>query len=457
SIVGFALTEQSEDEFRKVMHDGVAEFSRRQPIDETVWSDFASRLHYVSGKFEDPGNFDKLRQKVEELDAKNGTRGNRIYYLAVPPSVFRVVNDNLAKAGLVHDPSDASKYSRIVIEKPFGRDLASADALNADLHRVFHERQIFRIDHYLGKETVQNLVAMRFGNAIFEPLWNRNHIDHVQITVAEDIGVEGRGKFYEEAGTTRDIVQNHLLQLLMVMAMEPPVAFSADEVRDEKVKVLRALKPIRGDDVAKLTVRGQYGPGNFAGKPVPGYRQEPNVSPTSVVETFVAMRIEIDNWRFAGVPIYVRAGKRLTKRITEISVHFKQVPHALLAQQSPVDPDVLAIRIQPDEGIGLRFVAKVPGPTMSLRPVTMEFRYGSTFGGSGPEAYERLILEAMVGDPTLFARADEVTAAWRFITPILEAWSKSPPTALPGYAAGTWGPTAATELIERDGRSWRRL
>ena len=457
SIVGFALTELSEDEFRKNMHDAVAEFSRRKPIDETVWNDFASRLHYVSGKFEDQGNFGKLREKLEELDRTNGTRGNRIYYLAVPPSAFRMVNDNLSKAGLVHDPDDANKYSRIIIEKPFGRDLASGDALNADLHRVFHERQIFRIDHYLGKETVQNLVAMRFGNAIFEPIWNRNHIDHVQITVAEDIGVEGRGKFYEEAGTTRDIVQNHLLQLLMVMAMEPPVAFNADEVRDEKVKVLRSLKPIRGEDVAKLTVRGQYGPGNFAGKPVPGYRQEPNVSATSIIETFVAMRIEIDNWRFAGVPIYIRTGKRLTKRVTEISVHFKEVPHALLAQQGPVDPDVLAIRIQPDEGIGLRFVAKVPGPTMTLRPVTMDFRYGSTFGGSGPEAYERLILDAMLGDPTLFARADEVNAAWRFITPILDAWSKAPPSELPGYPSGTWGPAAATELIERDGRSWRRL
>ena len=279
----------------------------------------------------------------------------------------------------------------------------------------------------------------------------------IQITVAEDIGVEGRGKFYEEAGVTRDIVQNHLLQLLMVTAMEPPVAFTADEVRDEKVKVLRALKPIRGEDVARLTVRGQYGPGNFAGKPVPGYREEPNVSPTSNVETYVAMRIEIDNWRFAGVPIYIRAGKRLTKRITEISVHFKNVPHALLSQQGPVEPDVLAIRIQPDEGIGLRFVAKVPGPTMTLRPVTMDFRYGSTFGGSGPEAYERLILDAMLGDPTLFARADEVTAAWRFVTPILEGWAKQPPPAFPNYAAGTWGPQSADELVERDGRAWRRL
>jgi glucose-6-phosphate 1-dehydrogenase len=458
SIVGFATTERTDEQFRQMMREAAGQFSRRKPIDDTVWDDFASRMHYVAGKFEEPENFTRLREKLEELDATNGTRGNRLYYLAIPPSSFPVVNDNLAKAGLVTEPHDPSKYTRIIVEKPFGTDLASSDRLNADLHRVFDESQIFRIDHYLGKETVQNLVALRFGNAIFEPIWNRNHVDHVQITVAEDIGVEGRGKFYEEAGTTRDIVQNHLLQLLMVTLMEPPVAFTADEVRDEKVKVLRALKPIRGEDIGRLTVRGQYAAGNFAGKPVVGYRQEPNVSPTSTVETFVAMRLEVDNWRFAGVPIYVRAGKRLTKRVTEISVHFKQVPHALLAQEGPVEPDVLGIRIQPDEGIALRFVAKVPGPTMTLRPVTMDFRYGSTFGGSGPEAYERLILDAMLGDPTLFARSDEVSAAWHFVTPILEAWHGDQGVKdLPPYAAGTWGPQEAADLIERDGRTWRRL
>jgi glucose-6-phosphate 1-dehydrogenase len=470
SIVGFALTDVSEEQFRANMREAVAQFSRRKPIDDAVWTDFASRLHYVSGRFEDPGSFARLKEKLEELDRTNGTRGNRIYYLAIPPSTFRIVNDNLASNGMVAEEGD--KYARLIIEKPFGHDLASADALNRDLHRAFGEKQIFRIDHYLGKETVQNLVALRFGNTIFEPLWNRNHIDHVQITVAEDIGVEGRGKFYEEAGASRDIVQNHLLQLLMVTAMEPPVAFTADEVRDEKVKVLRALKPMRGDDFQKLTVRGQYGPGNAVGRPVAGYREEPNVSPTSNVETFVAMRLEIDNWRFAGVPIYIRAGKRLAKRITEISVHFKRVPHALLARDrltgldpggdssreiEQVEPDVLAIRIQPDEGIGLRFVAKVPGPSMTLRPVTMDFRYGSTFGGSGPEAYERLILDAMLGDPTLFARADEVSAAWRFMTPILERWAQSPAADFPNYRAGTWGPPAAFELIEREGRAWRRL
>jgi glucose-6-phosphate 1-dehydrogenase len=314
---------------------------------------------------------------------------------------------------------------------------------------------------------VQNLMAFRFGNAIFEPLWNEKFVDHVQITVAEDIGVEGRGKFYEEAGAMRDIVQNHLLQLLMVTAMEPPVAFDADAVRDEKVKVLRGLRRISGAEALDLTVRGQYGPGNFCGQPVPGYREEPNVSPTSTVETFVAMKVEVDNWRWAGVPFYVRAGKRLTKRVTEISIHFKRVPHALLmsrANSGPladaatrIDTDVLALRIQPDDGISLRFVAKVPGPAMTLRPVNMDFRYGTTFGKASPEAYERLLLDAMIGDPTLFARADEVHGAWQFITPILEAWAAAPPPALPNYAAGTWGPDAANVLIERDGRQWRRL
>jgi glucose-6-phosphate 1-dehydrogenase len=475
SILGIALPEMSDDAFRASMKDAVATFSRRKPIDEAVWGDFASRLYYQSGRFEDPANFERLRVRLEELDRSNGTSGNRIYYLAIPPSTFPVVNENLAKAGLIADATNRAVYTRIVVEKPFGRDLASGQALNAELHRVFDEEQIFRIDHYLGKETVQNLAALRFGNTIFEPLWNRNHVDHIQITVAEDIGVEQRGKFYEEAGAIRDIVQNHVMQLLTVTAMEPPVSFTADEVRDEKVKVLRALKPLAGAEVARSVVRGQYGPGNFAGHAVPGYRQEPNVSAESNIETFVAMRLEVDNWRFAGVPFFVRAGKRLTKRVTEISVHFKNVPHAVLGQArmsadpagAPsraavadpvhVDPDVLAIRIQPDEGIGLRFAAKVPGPSMMLRPVTMDFRYGTVFGGSGPEAYERLILDAMLGDPTLFARADEVDAAWRFITPILHAWANSPPSGFPNYAAGTWGPAEANELVEREGRVWRRL
>jgi glucose-6-phosphate 1-dehydrogenase len=469
-IVGFAAREQSDAHFRAEMHDAVAAFSRRKPIDEVVWADFASRLHYVPGRFEDEARYATLRETLEALDRTNGSGGNRLYYLATRPSSFGTINDNLSKAGLVASADDPSRYTRIIVEKPFGRDLASGDALNADLHRVFAERQVFRIDHYLGKETVQNLIALRFGNAIFEPIWNRNHIDHVQVTVAEDIGVEGRGKFYEEAGAMRDIVQNHLLQLLMVAAMEPPVTFTADAVRDEKVKVLHALKPIVGADVDRLTVRGQYGSGELGGKPVAGYHEEPDVSATSTIETFVAMRLELNNWRFAGVPIYIRAGKRLTRRVTEISVHFKDVPHALLAgapskpaaaeaevgDRSRIAPDVLAIRIQPDEGISLRFVAKVPGPTMVLRPVTMDFRYGSAFGGSGPDAYERLILDAMRGDATLFARADEVSAAWRFVTPILEHWAGAGTVPVATYAPGTWGPARAFELVEADGRTWGR-
>ncbi|MDB4996183.1 MAG: Glucose-6-phosphate 1-dehydrogenase [Myxococcaceae bacterium] len=455
SIVGVAMTELSTEDFRKEKKAQTAEFSRRKPLEEAVWDDFASRLHYVSGKFGELSTFEKLRAQLEELDKTNGTRGNRIYYLAIPPSLFTTVNDNLAKAGLVADPADKKHYTRIIVEKPFGHDLASGDALNADLHRVFAEEQIFRIDHYLGKETVQNLMALRFGNEIFEPLWNRNHVDHIQITVAEDIGVEGRGKFYEEAGTTRDIVQNHLLQLLMVTCMEPPIDFAADPVRDEKVKVLRALHPIAKADVNKLTVRGQYTTGSFAGKPVCGYREEENVSKTSNVETFVAMKLNIDSWRWAGVPIYIRAGKRLTQRVTEISIHFKAVPHNLMAKHGAIEPDVLSIRIQPDEGITLSFASKVPGPRMMLRPVNMDFRYGTTFGGSSPEAYERLILDAMLGDPTLFARSDEVSAAWKFITPILEAWKECPPPE--PYRAGTWGPPSAAALLEKDGRHWRRL
>ncbi len=456
-VVGFAITESTTEQFRENMHKDTSQFSRRKPVEDAVWRDFASRLHYVSGSFEDVSNFVKLKDQLDELDRSAGTRGNRVYYLAIPPSMFGVVVENLAKVGLVSDPNDHTHFSRIIVEKPFGRDLVSGTALNATLHKAFAEQQIFRIDHYLGKETVQNMLAFRFGNEIFEPLWNRNHIDHVQITVAEDIGVEGRGRFYEEAGATRDIVQNHLLQLLMVMAMEPPAAFEADSVRDEKVKVLRALRPILYDDVARLTVRGQYSPGNFQGKGVPGYREEPNVAPNSLVETFVAMKLEVDNWRWAGVPIYIRAGKRLTKRVTEISIHFKRVPHSLLSPRSPIDRDVLALRIQPDDGITIRFMAKVPGPAMQLRPVNMDFRYGTTFGGSAPEAYERLNLDCMLGDPTLFARSDEVSAAWRFVTPILEAWREDPPTDFPNYAAGTWGPASASDLLERDRRHWRRL
>ena len=458
SVVGYARREVSDEQFRTTQKENVAQFSRRKPLDEAVWNDFAQGLFYVSGTFEDPKGYEKLKQKLDELDRTRGTRGNRLYYLSVPPSEFAVILDRLKSSGLVSDAGDDAKFSRVVIEKPFGSDLETGEALNKCLLSVFDERQVFRIDHYLGKETVQNLLVFRFGNSIFEPLWSREHIDQVQITVAEDIGVEGRGKFYEEAGTTRDVVQNHLLQIMSVMAMEPPVAFDADSVRNEKVKVVRALRPLTSkEDIAKNTVRGQYAAGTFNGQAVPGYREEPDVAKDSKVETYVAIKAHIDSWRWGGVPFYLRAGKRLNKRITEISLHFKGVPHSLFkATAGEVEPDVLSIRIQPDEGIALKFMSKVPGPTQTLRPVTMDFSYGASFGDTGPEAYERLLLEAMLGDATLFARNDEVRAAWTYITPLLETWKEEGPAPQP-YPAGSWGPKAADELVHEDGRHWRRL
>jgi glucose-6-phosphate 1-dehydrogenase len=456
SVVGFARRPKSDPEFREEQKANVAQFSRRKPLDEAIWADFAQGLFYCQSTFEDPTGYQKLSTILDRLDAERGTRHNRLYYLSVPPSEFATILQQLQKAGLVSDVNDTAHFSRVVIEKPFGTDLATGERLNADLLHVFDEKQVFRIDHYLGKETVQNLLVFRFANSIFEPLWSREHVDHVQITVAEDIGVEGRGKFYEEAGTTRDVVQNHLLQILSVMAMEAPVAFDADAVRDEKVKVVRALRPIAREDVARLTVRGQYGAGTFNGKPVAGYTEEPDVNEYSHVETFVAIKAHIDSWRWGGVPFYIRAGKRLQKRVTEISLHFKPVPHALFAVNAgKVEPDVLSIRIQPDEGIALRFMSKVPGATTMLRPVTMDFRYGTSFGDAGPEAYERLLLEAMLGDATLFARKDEVRAAWEYITPLFHAWKELPrPEA---YPAGSWGPAGADALLHADGRHWRRL
>jgi len=456
SVVGFARRPKSDAEFREEQKANVAQFSRRKPLDEAIWADFAQGLFYCQSTFSDPAGYQKLKEMLDKLDRERGTRHNRLYYLSVPPSEFTIILDQLQKAGLVSEVTDATKFSRVVIEKPFGTDLQTGEKLNAELLRVFDERQVFRIDHYLGKETVQNLLVARFANSIFEPLWSRQHVDNVQITVAEDIGVEGRGKFYEEAGTTRDVVQNHLLQIMSVMAMEAPVAFDADAVRDEKVKVVRALRPLSREDVARHTVRGQYAAGTFNGKPVPGYLEEPDVNEFSHVETYVAIKAHIDSWRWGGVPFYLRAGKRLQKRVTEISLTFKSVPHQLFASSAGnLEPNVLAIRIQPDEGITLRFMSKVPGATMTLRPVNMEFRYGTSFGDTGPEAYERLLLEAMLGDATLFARNDEVRAAWEYITPILHAWKEmGTPEA---YPAGSWGPASADALLHADGRRWRRL
>jgi glucose-6-phosphate 1-dehydrogenase len=455
SVLGVARRPKSDDDFRAEQRESVAKYSRRKPIDEVVWNDFAHGVGYVQGDFNVPATYDALRERLDALDRTRNTRGNRVFYLSTPPAEFAPIVEGLSRAGLIADARDPSRFTRVVCEKPHGVDLASSRELDVALHAALGEPQIYRIDHYLGKEAVQNLLAFRFANSIFEPLWNRRHIDHVQITVAEDIGVEGRGKFYEAAGTLRDIVQNHLVQLVTLVAMEPPVAFDADAVRDEKVKVLRALRPVQPTEVAQVAVRGQYGPGGVAGTPVPGYREEPDVSPESKTETFMAMRLEIDNWRWGSVPFYVRAGKRLAKRVTEVSIHFKPVPHRLFAA-SPSEPNVLALRIQPDEGISLRFHSKVPGAHNVLRPVNMDFRYNTTFGETGPEAYERLLLDVMLGDATLFTRADEVDVSWRYFTPVLEAWSQAPGDSLPNYPAGTWGPSASDALLARDGRRWRQ-
>ncbi|MGH7270935.1 MAG: glucose-6-phosphate dehydrogenase [Polyangiaceae bacterium] len=458
AVVGVARREKSDAAFRAEMRDAVAAFSRRRPIDPVLWSDFERGISYVQGAVEDRSTFESLRTHLDQIHTSAGQ--SRLFYLAVPPSEHGPVVEGLRAASLVapisHERAGAP-WTRVVFEKPFGHNLPSARALNELIASTFDESQVFRIDHYLGKETVQNLLVFRFANSLFEPLWGRKHVDHVQITVAEDIGVEGRGKFYEETGVTRDIVENHLLQLLCLTAMEPPISLSANAVRDEKVKVMRSLRPMRRGDVAHSAVRGQYGKGIVRGAEAEAYRQEPDVSPESRVETYVAMKVLIDNWRWGGVPFYVRAGKRLVRRVTEIAVVFREVPHTLFsAPDGGIRPNVLALRIQPDEGISLRFISKEPGQQTILRDVAMDFRYGATFGSNTPEAYERLLLDAMRGDATLFTRRDEAEEQWAYIDPVLDAWAADGNPAPPLYAAGSWGPEQADDLLARDGRRWRQ-
>jgi glucose-6-phosphate 1-dehydrogenase len=391
------------------------------------------------------------------MDEERGTRGNRLFYLAVAPEQFAPILKNLKTAEL-NKPQEGS-WARVIIEKPFGRDLTSARELNRIVREVFTEEQTYRIDHFLGKETAQNILVLRFANAIFEPIWNTRYIDHLQITAAETLGVEGRAGYYDSAGALRDMVQNHILQLLCLVAMEAPTDLSADSIRDEKVKVVRSLRCYTPEAVGKFVVRGQYTAGAINGKPVVGYREEENVNPNSQTETYVALRALVDNWRWSEVPIYIRVGKRLPKSATEISVHFKRAPMVLFNRDSPtLDQNVLVIRIQPDEGISLRMMAKIPGTSLRIEPVKMDFHYGTSFGKASPEAYERLLLDAMSGDPTLFARRDEVEEAWAFIDPIENAWAQkenAPPLSF--YSAGSWGPQEADELLARDGRAWRRL
>jgi len=453
TILGFARRDWSDEYFRTLLFDEGSKHSRAS-LDGGDWPDFISRVSYIRSTFEDAEGYTALAERLDAIDAEQGTSGNRLFYLATPPESYEDIINNLGAAGLANSPNGG--WTRIIVEKPFGHDLESALHLNKVVHDVFEERQVYRIDHYLGKETVQNLLVLRFANGIFEPLWNRRYIDHVQITVAESIGVEGRGGYYEQAGAIRDMVQNHMMQLLSLTAMEPPVGgASADAVRDEKVKVLRAVRPIAPADVNKISVRGRYsaGPGT-----APAYLDETGVQANSTTETYVAMRFEIESWRWAGVPFYLRTGKRMPVRASEITVVFKSAP-LLLFQDGPMSrsaPNELSIRIQPNEGIALRFNSKVPGQAGDIRPVTMNFNYVDAFGGESPEAYERLLLDAMTGDTTLFTRSDEVETSWSLINPIIEGW-KTLGSPIHEYVGGSWGPDASHEFIGASGRSWRRL
>ncbi|QEH34199.1 Glucose-6-phosphate 1-dehydrogenase [Aquisphaera giovannonii] len=458
AIVGFARRDWSDDDLR-------AEYEKTLekeggPDFKEIWPQFSTRLVFSPGNFDDPESYRKLKEKLEELDRTHGTRGNRIFYLAVSPEFFETIVEQLGKAGLIYPRHQESPWSRVVIEKPFGHDLGSAKELSRDLSKVLDESQVYRIDHYLGKETVQNILAFRFGNSIFEPIWNRRHVGAVQITVAEEVGMSGsRGAYYDTAGAIRDMVQNHMMQLLCLVAMEPPTDLSADVVRSEKVKVLQALPRWKPEDVYRNVVRAQYTAGSIEGKEVPGYLQEKGVKPDSRTAPYVAMRLELNNWRWAGVPFFLRTGKRLPKRATEIAIQFRRPPTELFEPEvdGHTGMNQLVLRIQPNEGASLAFEAKIPGSRRRLQEVRMDFRYGTAFAVPPPEAYERLLLDVMLGDPTLFTRTDEVDSAWRFITTILDAWElpDAPPPV--NYVAGSWGPLEADKLLEADGSKWRRL
>ena len=453
AVVGVARRDLSAT-FAPDMKDGIVKGGGVEEADPLL-APFLDRIQYFATNFDDDEGFEKLKAHLAELDSKFKTNGNRLFYLAVAPEFFSDIIARLGKHGMAKPEEGASHWVRVIIEKPFGTDLASARKLNDEVNAVLSEDQIFRIDHYLGKETVQNILVFRFANGIFEPVWNRNFIDHVEITAAESIGIEGRGPFYEQAGALRDVLQNHVMEVLSFVAMEPPDSFEAEAVRTEKLKVWRSIQPIPIAD----TVRGQYGPGAIDGKAVAGYREEDRVSPESQTETYASVKLEIENWRWAGVPFYVRAGKRLTKRVTEVTIVFKQPPlHLFKANDSSrnIEPNIISMRIQPDEGIALCFGAKVPGPTTNVKPVNMDFSYADAFGKSSANGYERLLLDAMLGDATLFAHRDGVEATWALFTPILEAWAKQRMD-FPNYEAGTWGPEASDALLRETGRKWYKL
>ncbi len=454
ALVGTATRPMSHEEFRGKMKESAMSAAPGTSVDPATWALLEQGLYYLPSDFGDPAGYVRLADFLARIDKEHGTRANRVFYLATPPSLYGDIIRGLEGAGMARP---VSGWTRVVVEKPFGRDLASARALNQEISRAFDESQIYRIDHYLGKETVQNILVFRFSSGIFEPIWNRRYIDHVEITVAEDLGIENRARYYEESGALRDMLQSHMLQLLALTAMEPPAAFDPDSVRDEKIKVLRAIPPLAPDDVRRFAVRAQYAAGWINGRQVNAYRSEPGVRPDSNVETFVALQCAVENWRWADVPFYLRTGKRLPTRLTEITLQFKQPPIRLFRQlpECGFAPTVLTIQIQPEEGISLHFGAKQPGPLICVNPVSMNFSYAEAFGVEPADAYHRLLLDCMHGDPTLFSRRDSVEESWTIVQPILDAWSSPPQGGIPMYAAGTWGPGQADELLQRNGRSWR--
>lgn len=454
AVVGVGRSALAQDDFRQKLRQDVQSFATT-PLEAQLWDRIESGLHYLSGNFQDPQTYQALSALLAQIDQTQATQANYLFYLATAPQFFAEIIQHLGAAGLAQETDD--HWRRVIIEKPFGEDLASAQSLNRDITQVLKECQIYRIDHYLGKETVQNILVFRFGNGLFEPVWNHRYIDHVQITVAEQVGVEARGGYYEGSGALRDMVQNHLFQLLAMVAMEPPVSFDADAVRDEKSKVLRAIVPLSEEDVLTSAVRGQYGPGSYGDAPLAAYRAEPRVDPASKTETFVALKLLLDNWRWAGVPFYLRTGKRLGDRVSEIAIQFKRPPSLLFRQTSAdqLAPNFLVQRIQPNEGISLQFGAKVPGPKVQMGAVDMDFCYRDYFHSTPSTGYETLLYDCMVGDATLFQRSDNVELGWQIVTPILDVWKSLPARNFPNYAAGSWGPQAADDLLARDGRQWR--
>src|SRR6266403_263315 len=452
AIVGFSRTAMSDESFRDTAGEAAKSISEVGPIDPKKWNEFAANLYYQEGEYGNAEDFKKLAQRLDDLSAKKKLGGNRLFYLSTPPEVYPHIVEQLGHAGLAK-PSSPDAWVRIIIEKPFGRDLTSAKALNKTVLCVFDEQQVYRIDHYLGKDTVQNLLVLRFSNGIFEPLWNRNYVDHVQITAAETLGVERRGGFYETAGALRDMIQSHVLQLTSLVAVEPPASFDATSVRNEKLKVLQSIRPFDLEMVAQAVARGQYAPGKIGDKPVPGYREEHNVNPASKTESFVAAKLLIDNWRWAGVPFYLRTGKRLAKRTTEIMIQFRCAPH-MVFREKEIEPNRLVLNIQPDEGISVSFGAKRPGTEMSIGNVTMNFCYREAFGEATRSAYATLLNDCVRGDATLFDRGDSVEAAWSLVDPIIDVWSAAKSATVPQYPAGSWGPKESDLLLERDGRQW---